>query len=304
MEIDDLRVFLALVEHGTFLSAAESLGLARSTLRARLESLEAEVGAPLFVRARSGAVPTAAALALVPEARAVVDRVRSMSGVVQAAREEPRGTVHLRLPVGMPPELMGLFVSEVFRRYPEVRLTSSIADDPIAHLPDDVDVILHFGPRLPRGAFRTSVILRVRERLFASPGYLSARGRPRSVDDLAAHTLLSWIPPGEDGRTWPLRSGALLSVSPVLCCPDIHLVRTLVAQGAGIALLPHADLPTSAVDDGLEVVLPDVVERECALHLVVPEARAAYARTRSAVQIVQEIVGGAVSLRGDEPSGG
>jgi len=302
MELDDLRVFLAVVERGSLLAAAESLGLARSTMRARLEALEADLGVALFMRARNGAVPTPAAAALAPRARAILAQVNALASEVREGADEPAGSIHIRAPVGLPPELSALFGAEVMRRYPRVQLRSSFSDDPTAHLAEDVDLVLHFGPTMPRGPFRTSVIVRMPEHLLASRDYLERKGRPQTLADLESHTLLSWRPPGEDGCTWPTRDGRVIEVHPVLVSPDIHVVRTLARLGLGIALLPDAPVRTSAADEGLEAILVDQIERECAFRLVVPESRATLPKTRAAVRILQEIASGALSLQIEDPT--
>ncbi len=302
MEIDQLRAFLSVVDHGSVLVAAAATGQPRSTVRAKVEALEAELGVPLFTRTRTGAVPTEAALALVPEARAILSRVVALPAAVRAATDELVGGLHIRLPLGLPPEVVALGAAEVRRRFPGLRLRASYADDPTVRIPDDVDLVLHFGPSLPRGPFRTSVVTRVPEHLVASRSYIAQHGRPATVAALAEHTLLSWQPPGETGQSWPTRDGRSIPVDPVVVSPDVHQVRMLVAHGLGIALLPDAPIPTTVLGEDLERVLPDEIGRECAVRIVVPEARATHPRVRAAVRLVQELAEGTLGLRVETPA--
>ena len=48
----DIETFFAVMDHGTMTAAAEALFITQPTLTARLQSLEAEVGAPLFQRGK------------------------------------------------------------------------------------------------------------------------------------------------------------------------------------------------------------------------------------------------------------
>lgn len=59
MDIAQARTFLAIAAHGSFLEAARQLHLTQSTVSARIQRLEEELGARLFVRNRSGASLTA-----------------------------------------------------------------------------------------------------------------------------------------------------------------------------------------------------------------------------------------------------
>jgi DNA-binding transcriptional LysR family regulator len=60
MDISLARTFLAIVETGSFISAAEKLYVTQSTVSARIRSLEDDLGMQLFERDRSGARPTPA----------------------------------------------------------------------------------------------------------------------------------------------------------------------------------------------------------------------------------------------------
>lgn len=55
MDIDQVRTFLAIAAHGSFLEAARQLHVTQSTVSARIQRLEQELGARLFKRDRSGA---------------------------------------------------------------------------------------------------------------------------------------------------------------------------------------------------------------------------------------------------------
>lgn len=55
-----LRTFLAINETGSLVRASERLNVTQSTITARLKTLEAELGQPLFTRSKSGAHLTAA----------------------------------------------------------------------------------------------------------------------------------------------------------------------------------------------------------------------------------------------------
>ncbi|HEY9050605.1 MAG TPA: LysR family transcriptional regulator, partial [Gammaproteobacteria bacterium] len=55
MDIEQARTFLTIAAHGSFLEAARQLHLTQSTVSARIQRLEEELDARLFIRNRSGA---------------------------------------------------------------------------------------------------------------------------------------------------------------------------------------------------------------------------------------------------------
>src|SRR5580693_174962 len=86
---DHYRTLLAVLAEGSLSGAARSLGLSQPTVGRHIETLEGELGAPLFTRSASGLAPTEAALALRPHAETMAAAaealVRTASGEADAA---------------------------------------------------------------------------------------------------------------------------------------------------------------------------------------------------------------------------
>jgi DNA-binding transcriptional LysR family regulator len=72
MDIDQARTFLAIAAHGSFLEAAKRLHVTQSTVSARVQNLESELGAPLFMRNRAGATLTPAGSRFMRHAKSLV----------------------------------------------------------------------------------------------------------------------------------------------------------------------------------------------------------------------------------------
>lgn len=70
---DDLRVFLAILRHGSFSAAAKALSIEQSTVSRRIAALEDDLGATLFERAATGPTPTRAA----ERVRALAERIEA-----------------------------------------------------------------------------------------------------------------------------------------------------------------------------------------------------------------------------------
>jgi DNA-binding transcriptional LysR family regulator len=293
MDLEGLNAFLAVMEHGSLLGAAEALGASRTTLRRRIETLEESLNLVLFVRGRQGAVATPAGEALAREVRPVLRQLETIAGTVQAGSEELHGELCIMVPHGLPVEAVLACHTIVAERYPHLEVRLEVGEH--LDLVPAVDLLIHFGPTPPRGQLITTVLARMPERLLASPAYLAANGTPTTVEALNTHRLLSWRPPGEDGKNLPLldeqgRPAGVERIRPVLVSPDIHLIRHVAAGGGGIALLPDHPFPPGIVPGDLVHVLPDKVGRDCALRMVVAEAHAAMPRTRKATRLIRELV--------------
>lgn len=291
MNLDELDSFLAVVEHGSIQAAASALRISRATLRRRLADLEAQAGVPLLVHGHAGAQPTEAGRTLAERGRGLALEAGAMRAAARHAHQTRGGLLRVVAPVGMPPAILAMIAAVVRARLPELAFQLDFHPDPAACPLDEIDLAFHFGPCPPLGQWRTSVLLRMPEQAIATRAYLAEHGTPATVEDLAKHALFSWRAPGEDGTIWPTRGGGV-AVRPVLVSPDVHLIRQCALLGLGIALVPDGGFPDPGVDpDEVVVVLPEVLGREGAFRLLIPEALAEVPRMRAVLAVLREQLG-------------
>src|SRR5690606_36722966 len=123
---------------------------------------------------------------------------------------------------------------------------------PLTELLDEVDLTLHLGSERPAKRWSTRPLMRLRESLFASEGYLERHGTPRTLEDLAGHMLLAGR--SDEAQRWPLLDGGHLEIAPAMLADDPQLLRRFVGCGFGVALLPDVDLGERELDD--EAIAP------------------------------------------------
>jgi len=123
VQLQQLAYFVAVAEIRHFTQAAESLGIAQPSLSKQIRTLEGELGAPLFSRARGNITLTPAGEILLPLAKRIL-------ADVDTARLEVRelaGLVRGRVRLGATPSLCAGLLADVLRRfhdvYPGISLT-------------------------------------------------------------------------------------------------------------------------------------------------------------------------------------
>ncbi|MCS0590482.1 LysR family transcriptional regulator [Massilia norwichensis] len=99
---DSVRVFLAVLDHGSFSAAARALGRVPSAVSLVIAQLEAELDLPLFDRSTREPRPTDAARALEPRARHVASQLRQLEADALSLH---RG-LERRLRISIVPELV------------------------------------------------------------------------------------------------------------------------------------------------------------------------------------------------------
>jgi len=291
MDSDELRALIALGTSGSYHAAAMALGVPRSTLRRRVQQLEAQVGMSLVRSSRSGVSLTGAGLHVVRSGHQVLRQIEAMLGRVRMEGEEPVGELRFGIPTGLVPEAFVAINSWVRRRFPKLKLRHRLFENPAMVAEGEVDAFLDFSLMPPPPGWLALEILPIEEALFASPAYLAECGTPTEIDELAGHELLSWQPPDREAHLWPRADGSFFEVSLATVVPSPHVLYLAGGQGAGIILVPNVNLPgVSAEGFGVVQVLPDQVRFARRLRFKVSEELAELPAFRELLDAIRSFV--------------
>jgi LysR family transcriptional regulator, putative pyruvate carboxylase regulator len=258
MDLENLRVFLAAAEHGSFGRAASALGLAQPSVSNRIALFERDIGRPLFTRSTRGIVLTPAGQRLVPHARRALQVVEDAQRAVQTTSYQPPVRVLLSAsyaPVLLP-AVVGAFeatdspLAISYDHGPNVVRAIDTGEADLGFLapcPHPVSVVLR-----PLGA---SPIVAV-----VAPDHPLARHRRPLLADLSRHpvAVYSWGDgvetfleelPGDVRlcRISPVPAAAQLARDGgyVTLAPRAALVSDL--RSRSLVQLPVADLPSASI---------------------------------------------------------
>lgn len=249
------ETFLEVMRGGSFSAAARALGVAQPTARRRVEELERTLGVVLFTRAVNGLTPTDAAHATLPYAEAMGATARALERAISAPEDAARGTVRLAASEIVGAEVLPEALAELRRAHPGIDVELAVSNRNEDLLRRDADLAV----RMVRPEQAALVARRVGEvelGLFATRGYLEARGVPLCPDEIRAHALV-----GDDRRRGLL--GALAS-------------RGVRLRPRDFAFRSDADLAQlAAVRAGLGIGVCQVplAERAPRLRRVLPELK-------------------------------
>ncbi|MBN8613802.1 MAG: LysR family transcriptional regulator [Deltaproteobacteria bacterium] len=198
---DDLRYLLAVHRHGSFLGAAQSLGLSTSTISRRIDALERTLGHAVVQRTTKGARLEDEALALVATAEQFETTLRALARDPSDARSAHAGTVRVSVPDGFGPA-MAVAAARVQRVHPETHV-EVVVESRYADLAGrEADLAVRNGRSSSR-VLTERALGEIRVGLYASPDYL-ARHVPSRRLEADAITSLDFIgvdatPHGADG---------------------------------------------------------------------------------------------------------
>lgn len=246
IDVGRLRVFRAVVEHGSFSKAAAALGYTQPAISHHVARLERELGVRLLERTPPrGLRLTAPGRTLLRHADAVLARLDDAQREVRAVAGLESGTLTLAAFPTAAATFVPTAVAAFRRRHPAVAVEISEHEPHVALSRlacGDLDLAVAYeypsvaGP--PEAALRS-------EALFADPMavVLTAGHRLADRDSLHVRELAGepWITPHESGcRTAILQACRNAGFTPRIASRtnDYMAMQGLVAAGAGIALVP------------------------------------------------------------------
>ena len=245
MTLAQLRVLLAVADHGGFTAAAERIDSSQPAVSRVIGALERELRAPLFARHRDGAVPTEAGAVAIAHARAALGRCERLKEDVAAIA----GRVSGSLRVASLPSATGSLLAQPLRgftdRHPQVAVrlfegTDQEVRDWLTQGVADVGVVT-----LPAPGYEC-VDLGGDEMVALLPaGHALAKSTAIALKALAGERFI--MPTGGCG---PLitaavrRAGATLDVA--FEARDPASIVEMVAAGLGVTVIPTLNLPPGA----------------------------------------------------------
>ena len=243
MPFEDLRGFLMVAEHGSFLSAAVAMGVSRTTLRRQVDALEAQAGVPLFRRERQGMVLTDAGRALAARGRSLEEQFSAVLRSVRDTGKHPEGEVKCLVCNGLAPGYLASTLRLFTDNWPRVRVEYDVHPAPLSTDLSGVDVVVYIGTNPPPDGWHLAPGIELPMRLLATQAYLDEFGTPQNLRELKAHRLLAWMPYGEKAPEFVSAAGAKRQLEPVFVTADVHLLHEFARANLGIAWCPDANGP-------------------------------------------------------------
>lgn len=147
IELRQLRYFVAVAEENHFGRAAMRLHMTQPPLSQTIQSLEAELGTPLFERTKRSVALTPAGTALLPEARRILQQAASLPDIARRAASGESGLLSLSFVSTADYSVLPPLLREFRELYPQVQIdlreaTSDLQVEDLMHNRIDAGLLI------------------------------------------------------------------------------------------------------------------------------------------------------------------
>jgi DNA-binding transcriptional LysR family regulator len=282
--LDELAVFLAILDAGSLARAGVRLGRSPAAVTRGLATLEARAGVRLVERTTRKLAPTEAGARLADQARRVLaDYAAALSAETETG--PLRGRIGVTAPLVFGRRHVTPVVTAFLDAQPETSVELRLSDRYLDLIDEHLDVAVRIGA-LADSSLVARKVGEVRRVLVAAPSYLARAGAPETPADVARHqTVLTGDRP--QGAEWRFRrpDGRELSVriAPRLTVSDVDATLAAARDGHGLAWALSYQVADDLAEGRLVRLLTDYELAPLPVQLVTPSLRLAPARVRAFV---------------------
>ena len=255
-----IQAYVATVEAGSLVDAAEQLGTSNAAVSRYLAALEEHLGARLLNRTTRRLSMTAAGQDFYNRAQTILADIAEAEAVAGATTSSPSGLLRISAPLSFGIGTLSQIMPGFLARYPDLRMDIDLTDRVTDLTNDGIDVAV----RIAREPATTNVIARkiapVKMIICAAPSYLKQRGIPQGPEELQHYETLNysylssgdnWTLTHSDGRQ------SIVRIKPRVHATNGDILRELAIASHGIIMQPDFIVSAALQSGALEPILVD-----------------------------------------------
>ncbi len=244
MLLENLALFLLIVEKGGLPAAGREIGLSPTSVSERLGALEKHYGATLLTRTTRSISLTDEGRMLVDGARRILADAEDIESNIKLGTERISGLIRLSAPVDLGRNRIVPILDQFLEDNPSVSLDLNLTDGFLDLAGQGIDFAIRYGA-LSDSTLRVRKLSEGRRVVCASPAYLSVHGTPQHPSELAQQQCILMRFGANIHREWQFRADGRsfkVLVSGRRIANDGDQVRQWCLAGHGICIKSYIDV--------------------------------------------------------------
>ena len=288
MDLNEVAIFIKVIQTRSFSQAAKQLDMPNSTVSSKISSLEKRLGITLIQRTTRRLNITAAGEAYYARCVKGIQEIELAENEVASTQKEPQGLLRITAPVELGNTLLPEIVSRYMKQFSKVSVELILTDRTTELLTENIDLALRAG-NMKDSTLIIKKLGEVSFAAFASPKYLKTNGKPLLPKDLKNHQCLHFTLQGNSD--WKLVSNKGLQVVPApgrLYINDLNIVKSFAIAGQGIALLPVFNCYADILSGKLVRILPEWRTQVSPVHFAYPAQKFVASKLSAFISLANE----------------
>lgn len=255
MKIKDLKLFIKVVELGSFTAAASALEVPRANVSRRISDLENTLNIRLFQRTTRQLSLTQNGEAYYKELLIAIEALDRANTVGLSLSDTPKGKIR----IGIQPETDVSLQPMLFSFqdiYPDIEIDVRIISNGLVEISKlNLDLVFHVGS-IENNNFVARKITSIEKYLTATPAYIEQNGLLTRRRDLSSYHCISYRWPNDEvDELWQI-GDKRVKINSKLTSNNVGFVKRAVLQDRGIGFLPSLMIKDELTSGELIHLLP------------------------------------------------
>jgi DNA-binding transcriptional LysR family regulator len=282
-----MRMYVAVVDGGSFASAADKLDISRAMVSKQIQKLEEHLGTRLLNRTTRRLSLTETGREFYERSTQIMTDVEEAEQVAGQMNRTPQGVLRVTIPLSYGQHRLATIIGDYTQAYPKVQLDISLSDRKVDLIEDGFDLAVRIGV-MPQSDLIARKIGGVRSIVCASPTYIARHGAPQAPTELSSHACLGYTLTGS-GADWRFETPDGPLVVPIagpIRADNGDIIRLAALSGAGILFQPHFIVGDDLAAGRLIQLLPEWQSAELGVYAVYPSRKHLSAKVRTFVDFL------------------
>jgi DNA-binding transcriptional LysR family regulator len=288
--LDGVEAFLSVAQHRSFRKGAAQLGVTASAISQAVRTLEARLGAALFIRTTRSVGLTEAGERFLARAKPAFEELVAASEVARDLGQRPTGLLRLTAPLAVVPLILEPLIASFCRIYPDIEVEIAASGEMVDLAAGGFDAGIRLGQFIAPDMVAVRLTPPFPLVVVGSPGYLAGRRSPEQIDDLREHACLRYRRSDGSIATWPFVDGNR-AIEAVVSGPLIaHDYPTLIGaaiQGVGLVQVPGPLVAAPIADGRLQTRLMRFAVMTPGVYLYHPGKRQVLPKLRAFIKHIK-----------------
>jgi LysR family transcriptional regulator, regulator for bpeEF and oprC len=270
-----IQEFLAVADVGSFVGAAEKLGVTPSAVGKAIQRLEGRIGVRLLTRTTRRVALTEDGALFRERWQGLLRDIDLAESEIDARRTQITGPIRVAAPVAYGRLKIVPTLAQFLQTHTEVQLDLRLSDKVIDPVEERVDLVVRIG-ELEDSSMWARRIDRIRFAVFASPAYLNRHPPLQQPSDLQAHIRLGFLLNSGKPLQFTLKHDEVkvsFAPTPQFMCNDIEGIIAAAQSGLGLAYLPTFIVHNAVAEGSLQMVLEAFSVDGPPVHLLYPQPK-------------------------------
>ncbi|GLS26044.1 LysR family transcriptional regulator [Marinibactrum halimedae] len=256
--LEDMKLFLRIVEVGSLRQVAIEYMTEASTISRRLSALEKRLGVKLIERSKVQSFPTEVGKAYYERLRHLLTQIDSLESDISDTTNTPSGLLRVSCPVDFGALYIAPWLHDLQQAYPDLKIELLLNDQMVNLVEEGIDVALRIG-QLPDSAIRARHLGNMGVAIVGSKQYLETHGTPKTPQDLEKHNfvLYNWL---HKPTSMTFKQGEVekkVHMNSTFAANNVGAIMNVVKKGGGLHYAPKWFLHKEGRDHDLVEVLED-----------------------------------------------